>query len=159
MAQPITTIHKRVLTEEEMKQQKLEELKTLLADNDEALNQTLEIVRELHKSGMLEAASSMLKAKEKIAKIAIGQVSREPVTNLINNAIGAAEALTNVDPEVTTKLINSVVKGMNEANEHAQSPKQIGLFDLLKALKDPDINRAIGFGMQFLKGLGKGLKD
>lgn len=158
MAKPITTIQKRVLTEEETKQQKLEELKTLLADNDEALNQTLEIVRELHKSGMLEAASSMLQAKDKIAKIAVGQVSREPITNLINTVMGATSALTTVDPEVTTKLVNSVVSGMNEANEQAQNPKQIGMFELFKALKDPDINRAIGFGMHFLKGMGKGLK-
>ncbi len=29
----------------------------------------------------------------------------------------------------------------------------------MKVLKDPDINRAIGFGLHFLKGMGKGLKD
>ena len=28
----------------------------------------------------------------------------------------------------------------------------------MKVLKDPDINRAIGFGLHFLKGMGKGLK-
>ncbi|MFC3884883.1 DUF1641 domain-containing protein [Bacillus songklensis] len=159
MAKPITMIQKNALTEEEMKQQKLEELKALLADNDQALNQTLEIVRELHNSGILEAANSMLQAKDKIAKIALGQVSRKPITNLINNAMGAAGALTNIDPEMTTKLVNSVVTGMNEANQHVQSKKQVGLFDLMKAMKDPDINRAIGFGMHFLKGMGKGLKD
>ncbi len=28
----------------------------------------------------------------------------------------------------------------------------------MKVLKDPDINRAIGFGLHFLKGMGKGIK-
>ena len=29
----------------------------------------------------------------------------------------------------------------------------------MKVLKDPDINRAIGFGLHFLKGMGKGLQE
>ena len=46
------------------------------------------IVGELNDIGMLEAANSMLKQKEPIAKIVLGQVTREPVTNLINNNDG-----------------------------------------------------------------------
>lgn len=37
--------------------------------------------------------------------------------------------------------------------------KKIGMLDLVKVLNDPDINRAIGFGIHFMKGLGKGLKE
>lgn len=158
MAQPITAIQKLVRTEEEQKQQKLEDLKTLLADNEEALNKMLDIVGELHDIGVLEAANAMLQAKEKIAKIALGQVTREPVTNLINNLMGAAGALTNLDPELTKKLVSSVTTGMDAGSKHLQSNKKIGVLDLLKVLNDPDINRAVGFGIHFLKGMGKGLK-
>jgi uncharacterized protein YjgD (DUF1641 family) len=28
---------------------------------------------------------------------------------------------------------------------------------LIKSLKDPDVNRAVKFGLHFLKGMGKGL--
>src|SRR4051812_22879299 len=104
MALPITMIKKSAQTEEQMKQQKLEELTALLAQNDEALTKTLDIIRELNNAGALEAASSMLQSKEKIAKIAVSQVGREPITNMINNLMGAAGMLTNVDAEVTTKL-------------------------------------------------------
>ncbi|MDM5154446.1 DUF1641 domain-containing protein [Bacillus sp. DX1.1] len=159
MAAPIKAIQKQELTEEEQKQQKLEDLKALLADNEEALNQMFNIVGELNDIGMLEAASSMLKAKEPIAKIILGQVTREPVTNLINNMMGAAGALTELDPELTKKLVSSVLTGMDEGDQHLQSNKKVGILDLMKVLKDPDINRAIGFGLHFLKGMGKGLKD
>lgn len=104
MAAPIKTIQKHELTEEEIKQQKLEDLKELLANNEEALNQMFHIVGELNDIGMLEAANSMLKAKEPIAKIVLGQVTRKPVTNLINNMMGAAGALTELDPELTKNL-------------------------------------------------------
>ncbi|MFD0771157.1 DUF1641 domain-containing protein [Bacillus sp. CGMCC 1.60114] len=159
MAAPIKAIQKQELTEEEQKQQKLEDLKLLLANNEEALNQMFNIVGELNDIGMLEAANSMLKAKEPIAKIVLGQVTREPVTNLINNMMGAAGALTELNPELTKKLVSSVLTGMDEGNEHLQSNKKVGILDLMKVLKDPDINRAIGFGLHFLKGMGKGLKD
>ncbi|AIK37208.1 hypothetical protein BG07_484 [Bacillus pseudomycoides] len=159
MAAPIKAIQKQGLTEEEQKQQKLEGLKELLANNEEALNQMFNIVGELNDIGMLEAANSMLKAKEPIAKIVLGQVTREPVTNLINNMMGAAGALTELNPELTKKLVGSVLTGMDEGNQHLQSNKKVGILDLMKVLKDPDINRAIGFGLHFLKGIGKGLKD
>ncbi|WP_242219390.1 DUF1641 domain-containing protein [Bacillus cereus group sp. BfR-BA-01380] len=159
MAAPIRAIQKQELTEGEQKQQKLEDLKTLLADHEEALNQMFNIVGELNDIGMLEAANSMLQAKEPIAKIVLGQVTREPVTNLINNMMGAAGALTELDPELTKKLVSSVLTGMDEGNQHLQSNKKVGILDLMKVLKDPDINRAIGFGLHFLKGMGKGLKD
>ncbi|QWH60290.1 DUF1641 domain-containing protein [Bacillus mycoides] len=159
MAAPIQAIQKQELTEEELKQQKLEALKELLANNEDALNQMFNIVGELNDMGMLEAANSMLKAKEPIAKIVLGQVTREPVTNLINNMMGAAGALTELDPELTKKLIGSVLTGMDEGNQHLQSNKKVGILDLMKVLKDPDINRAIGFGLHFLKGMGKGLKE
>ncbi|PEB42102.1 DUF1641 domain-containing protein [Bacillus pseudomycoides] len=157
MAAPIKAIQKQGLTEEEQKQQKLEGLKELLANNEEALNQMFNIVGELNDIGMLEAANSMLKAKEPIAKIVLGQVTREPVTNLINNMLGAAGALTELNPELTKKLVGSVLTGMDEGNQHLQSNKKVGILDLMKVLKDPDINRAIGFGLHFLKGMGKGL--
>ncbi|CAM3858619.1 DUF1641 domain-containing protein [Bacillus paramycoides] len=159
MAAPIQVIQKQELTEEEIKQQKLEDLKELLANNEDALNQMFNIVGELNDIGMLEAANSMLKAKEPIAKIVLSQVTREPVTNLINNMMGAAGALTELDPELTKKLVGSVLIGMDEGNQHLQNNKKIGILDLMKVLKDPDINRAIGFGLHFLKGMGKGLKD
>ncbi|MBL2556913.1 DUF1641 domain-containing protein, partial [Klebsiella pneumoniae] len=62
MAAPIKMIQKQELTEEEIKQQKLDDLKELLANNEDALNQMFNIVGELNDIGMLEAANSMLKA-------------------------------------------------------------------------------------------------
>ena len=159
MAQPITEIQKQQLTEEQEKQQKLEKLTTLLANNEEALDKVLAIMSELNHIGVLEAANSALQAKEDIAKIALEQVTREPVTNLINTLMGVAGAFTNTNPELTTKLVNSAIKGMDEAHDYLQTNQQIRVVDLLKSLKDPDVNRALGFGLHFLKGMGKELKN
>ncbi|OZI10794.1 hypothetical protein CEW92_15305 [Bacillaceae bacterium SAS-127] len=158
MAAPITTIQKQQLTEEQMKEQKLEDLKALLSENEEALNQIFSIVGELNKVGALEAATKLLQAKEEVAGIVLHQVSREPVTNLINHFMGVAGVMTAMDPEMTKKLVSSLNSGIDEAKQ-IKNDEKVGVFDLMKVLKDPDVNRAVNFGVHFLKGLGKGLKE
>jgi uncharacterized protein YjgD (DUF1641 family) len=158
MAQPITTVRKNIKTEKQIQQDKLSELQTALAEKDEALTKTLDIIGELNSMGALDAANAVLEAKEKIAGIALGQATREPVTNMINNLMGAAGVLTKMDPEMTTKLLDSVVAGVKQGENFMESEKKIGVFDLMKVLNDPDINRAIGFGLNFLKGMGQELK-
>ncbi|MGG0409542.1 DUF1641 domain-containing protein [Peribacillus simplex] len=158
MAAPITEIHNPI-TEEEIKLQNLEELKTLITDNEDALNNMFKIVNELNDSGVFEAATSMLQGKEQIAKIALQQITRQPVTNLINTLMGATGALMNADAAQSTKLLNSALAGIDEGNKFLQTDKKIGVMDLMKTMNDPDINRAIGFGVHFLKGMGKELKE
>ncbi len=159
MAKPIQTIKKIELTEEQKKAQSLENLLSEVAQNKDSLLETLHLLQELHDSGILEALGSLVKAKESVAKIAVGQLTRPPVTNMINNAMAAGGALTAIDPEMTQKLMASVANGLQKAEQGLQSGEKVGILDLVKVLKDPDINRAIGFGLNLLKGVGEGLKE
>ncbi|MDQ0218823.1 DUF1641 domain-containing protein [Peribacillus cavernae] len=159
MAQPITFIQKKVLTAEELQQQKLDELKSLLSENEEALNKLMGIVGQLNDIGVLGAAHSIIQSKEKITKVALEQVSREPVTNLLNVLMGATGAIMQADPHATEKVVKSSIAGLHAANEHLNSNKKVGARDIMKVLNDPDINRSIGFGIHFLKGMGKALKN
>ncbi|MDD1502132.1 DUF1641 domain-containing protein [Lysinibacillus sp. CNPSo 3705] len=158
MAAPITTIKKAQLTEEQLKEEKLENLKQLLSENEEMVNQVFTIMAELNDIGALEAATKLLEAKEDVAHIALGQLTRKPVTNIINNLMGVAGALTELNPETTTKLVEGLNTGINEANKAVESDEKVSAFKLFKMLNDPDVNRAVNFGVHFLKGLGKGLK-
>lgn len=157
MAQPIRSINKKQLTEEELKIEALEKLTKELAEKKEAMNQTLNILEELHDSGILEAALAMLKAKAQIAETALGQVTRKEVTNIINNAMGAAGMLSSIEPAQTQKVLSGVAKGFNTAMETPE--EKLGMLGLLKLMKDPDVNRAMGFGLRFLKGMGQELKE
>uniref|UniRef100_UPI0035B508D0 DUF1641 domain-containing protein n=1 Tax=Parageobacillus toebii TaxID=153151 RepID=UPI0035B508D0 len=95
-----------------------------------------------------------------IAKIVIGQANRKPVTTMINHVIGMAQLLTNLDPQLTTKLLESTASSIAEAYKQTKEPdKKIGIFDLLKAMNDPDINRAIRFVLSALKEIGKRLNE
>jgi len=159
MAVPITGIKKQQLTEEQLKEQKLNNLKELLSENEEAVNQVFSIMAELNDIGALEAAMKLLEAKEEVAHIALGQLTRKPVTNIINNLMGVAGALTELNPKTTTKLIEGLNTGVDEARKAIKSNEKVSAFKLMKMINDPDVNRALNFGVHFLKGLGKGLKE
>jgi uncharacterized protein YjgD (DUF1641 family) len=159
MAKPIHIIKRTELTEEQKKEQSLESLLSEVAENKDSLVETLDLLQELHNSGILEGINSLVKTKEEVAKIAVGQMTREPVTNMINNAMAAGGVLTQMDPEMTKKLMGSVAKGLEKAEQGLQSNSTTGILDIMKALKDPDMNRAITFGLNLLKGIGEELKD
>ena len=158
MATPINSIRKNVLTDEQITEQKLESLKQLVSENDSAVQQILKLVGELDSIGALEAANKMLEAKEEVANIALGQLTSKPVTNMINNMMGAAGALASLDPAVTEKLVGGLMSGVDEANKAVAENDKISTFQLVRMMKDPDVNRAMNFGIHFLKGLGSNLK-
>ncbi|MEJ8545161.1 DUF1641 domain-containing protein [Brevibacillus borstelensis] len=159
MAKPTTKIVQPVLTEEEKRSKALEQVLSDTALNADGIRETIKLLQELHQSGILGAVVSLVEAKEEVAKIAVGQLVRPQVTNAINNAMAVAETLTEIEPEMTKKLAGSLAKGLKKAEEGLRQEEKVGIFDLIKALQDPDINRAVAFGMNLLKGMGQGLKD
>lgn len=158
MAIPITSIKKNEQTAEQVKQKKLAELQSLIAKQDEAIHKILEVTGELDEIGLFDALHAIVKAREDIARIAVDQLSREPVTHLINHLLHLSSALSTIDPEVTNKLATSLKVGIEEA-ELSKTFQKVSIFQLMTALNDPDINRAITFGLNFLKGIGKGIEE
>ncbi|MED4877638.1 DUF1641 domain-containing protein [Anoxybacillus geothermalis] len=158
MAKPIATIQKRQMSEEEKRAEALAKLKAAVGDSEEAVRELLDVIEQLHESGLLEAASALLKSREKVAKIVVGQLNQKPVTTMINHAFALAGLASSLDPEKTAKLLEHIAEGAMEAYEQtAVETKKIGLFDLLKALNDPDVNRAIRFFLSVLKAIGQRL--
>ncbi|MBP0725739.1 DUF1641 domain-containing protein [Bacillus sp. RG28] len=159
MAKPITKIDEPVLTEKEIQAQSLEKVLQDLSQNADGIIETIKLLQELHDSGILGAINNLVAAKEQVAKILVGQMLRPPVITAINNAMAAAGAITEIDPETTKKLMGGLSKGLQKAEEGFQSNKKVGVFELVKLIRDPDVNRVIKFSLNLLKGLGEGLKD
>lgn len=59
MATPITTIKKETKTAEQIKLEKIEELKELLAENEDAVSKTMTLMNELNDLGIFDAATSI----------------------------------------------------------------------------------------------------
>ncbi|MGM7722106.1 DUF1641 domain-containing protein [Metabacillus sp. Hm71] len=159
MAKPITKIKEPVFSEEETQANRLESVIQNLAENADGIQETIKLLQELHESGVLEAVNCLIEAKEKVAKIAVGQMLRPPVTNAINNGMAAAGALTELDPEMTKKILNGMTRGIQTAEKELRANKKMGVFDLVKLMRDTDVNRALTFSFYLLQGIGSGLKE
>ena len=61
-----------------------------------------------------------------------------------------------LEPETLVDWASQFGRAMREA-QNTPSPK-LGLFGMLRALNDPDRQRALGFSLHFLKSLGKQMK-
>ena len=72
--------------------------------------------------------------------------------------MAGAGILTALDPATIQQLSKSVQKGLSEAEQGNDEGQKTGVLQLMKAINDPDINRALTFGMNFLKGMGRGLE-
>jgi len=158
VAKPITVIQKRQVTEEEKRAEALVKLKTAVGDSEEAVHELLEFIEQLHESGVLEAANALLKAREDVAKIVVSQLNQKPVTTMINHVFALAGLAASLDPERAAKLLEHIASGAIEAYEETSiQSKKVGLFELFKALNDPDINRAVRFFLSALKAIGQRL--
>ncbi len=157
MAEPIQTITRMAQTDREREAAALEHLVSTIAQNRDVLEETIGLLQELHTSGLLEALSALLAAREKVAKILVEQAVRPEVTTLLNHLMCVAGGLTRVEPETTGTLMSGLSQGIQRGQEMAQTDQKIGLFDLVRAVKDPDVNRSLKFAVGFLGGFGKAL--
>ena len=122
VAKEITVIKKKVVTEEEQKQQVADELLNELSNNREAVEETMRLLAQLQKAGILDAQLVYL-CEGRCFKIAVEQLNREPVKNALNNMMGAGEALSSVDPEITKQITSSLVTGLQFATDELNSGK------------------------------------
>jgi uncharacterized protein YjgD (DUF1641 family) len=158
MAKPITSIKKSESTEAELQGQALAELVSVIAKNGPALQETLKIIQLLHESGVLEVIGALIQAREKVVEIGVSQLSKPTMTRGVNNVMSAVGMLGELEPEMIKKVFEGIVNGVQHSTEKVNANEKTGLFDLMKAYKDPDVNRALTIMLGFLKGMGEKLK-
>jgi len=154
MAKPITTIRKKELSNEEKRKQNLSEIEQALADNKEAILEGIECMKKLHESGALELFNALISRKEQVLENIVKEAKKEPNLKTLKNLSGLIMLFGSFDIEKVQMMSAKVNNGIKEAMDH-RNTKSTSLFQLLTALKDPDINRAVTMLMKFLKGMGK----
>ncbi|EAD1385514.1 DUF1641 domain-containing protein [Listeria monocytogenes] len=158
MAEPISTIRDTKKTPEELEQERLEQMKADIAEQDSGFVEIVETVKLLQESGALEALNSAIKARGDITKTFLNEWRKEPMTNAINNMMISSKLLIDTKPEQTEEMIANMKNAAKKAEESAKKEEIMGMLAMMKALKDPDINRALRYGITFLKEVGQTLK-
>lgn len=156
MAKPITTIKKLEISNEEKRKQAITEIEQALTDNKEAVLEGITFLGKLHDSGLLEIANALLSNRHQILENVIKEAGKRPNIDILKNAANLFMLLGTIDIEKLKLMTEKLDAGMAEAAASINEDKTTSIFQLIGALKDPDINRSITMLLQFLKGMGKG---
>lgn len=155
MAKAIKQIEKTTPSSEELHDQDIAALLKQIAENRQAISTSLNILNELQQTGVLDTLNGLLKTRVKVASIAMEQVNQPSMHNIIRNGFNTIEFLGALDPEKLKVILNAVSKGLDETSERIGQNEPIGLWGMMKTIRDPDVNTALSSMLGFLNGMGK----
>ncbi|MEN1970332.1 DUF1641 domain-containing protein [Lentibacillus sp. N15] len=154
MANPITSINRMEVPEDVMQERQLEDVVKAVSANKDAILQGIELLASLHDQGILEMVNALIVHKEEAIENVMSELNKDQYTSILENlgkAVFLIGELRMDDIQYFTEKIN---RGLDEARIYERTERTRPM-DLLKALKDPEINKSITMLLQFLRGMGK----
>ncbi|MGZ4111299.1 MAG: DUF1641 domain-containing protein [Tumebacillaceae bacterium] len=154
MAKATTRIEKSIPNPIEEQAQSLGQLLQAITANKDALLLLLDIVKELHELGLLEAMQAMLKNRHDISLIGLAQLNKPGAARILKNGMNALQFLSSIDPAELEPLLKGVAGGVKYAAEADTSGQQMGLFGMVKTMRDPEVMASMQVLFHFLRGMG-----
>jgi uncharacterized protein YjgD (DUF1641 family) len=155
LAKAITNITRHVPTAEEQLGRAKEEILEAAAKNKESILLLLDVVNDLKQAGVLEMAHAFISNRHQIGVNGINQLNKSGTQNLIKNSIGAVQFLAKLEPDKLELLLDALASGADNAIQKSGKTEKVGVFGMLKAMGNSDIQAALGFLLNFLRGVGK----
>ncbi|MDA8353140.1 MAG: DUF1641 domain-containing protein [Firmicutes bacterium] len=159
MAKAITQIEPPRQDPGEERALSLEQLLQTVVQHQEALSVTMDILGELHRAGILEIAQGLLKNREEVGAIAINQLNQPEAHRMIKNGMAGLQWLGRIDPDQLHSVAQAAENGMEQALEARDGHKPIGLWELARQARDPEVRTSLGMLTRFLQGMGKAVRS
>lgn len=154
MAKPTNVIARAVKTPEEERATALESLLEGASDNSQSLLEALALLETLHQRGILEALAAFFQKGDVVLGIAMDTLAQPAYSKAAKNALILAQTLSSLDEETMAASQRMVASGA-QGFANAQPPaKPLGIFDILRSLKDPDVSAGLAAILGLLKGIG-----
>jgi len=154
MAKAITQIVKEVPKPEVLQAQAEQEILQSLAKHKDSVLQLLELVHDLKEAGLLEMAHAFVSNRHQIGVIGINQLNKSGAQNMIKNGMGTLQFLARLQPDQLNLLFGALSSGIGYAAEKTETNERQGLWGLLKTMRRADIQRALHFMINLLRGMG-----
>lgn len=149
MAEPITAIQKR---NEKEQVQMVEALDPEQLEN--TVNSIMRVTDALQSSGLLKVITALLEHYDDTVRIMVDQLSTEKTSQFINNLLTIYTLLSSIDQKRLLFIIENVSETINSADKF-KSQETLGLFSLLRLMKDPDVSAGLRAAFNVLGGLSR----
>ena len=155
MAKAIRQINKSIPTEEELQLQAISDIMKAIGENRDAIVTSLDILKNLHDLGVLQAVQGLLEQRVDVATIALKQINQPAMHNTIKNAFNAIKFLGTVKPEQLQLILQGLGQGLERTSENNQQQEHQSLWKMSKSLRDPDVKASLSTALEFLQGMGE----
>lgn len=155
MAEPITNIKKMTYSDEEVKEGNLGEVLAAVSDNKDAILKGITLLRTLDDNGMLDVTDALIKQRKAAMDNIFSELNKPTYSGVLENVSKLVFLLGDIDVDKLGQFTERINQGMMETNI-SNPDEKASVTGLIKALKDPEINRSITMILQFLRGMGRG---
>lgn len=154
MAERITKINRIQKSEEQIKQENLDEVTAAIADNKDSILKAINLISTLDDAKLLDALSGAVKGRGVIANKFAVELNKEQYTGLISNMASLVFLLGDLDVDDLSTMLNKVNKGLRVANQ-ANPNQKTSITGLMGILKDDEMNRSLTYMLNLLKGMSR----
>ncbi|WP_404452396.1 DUF1641 domain-containing protein [Virgibacillus necropolis] len=154
MANPITKIKRMEIPEEVAQEQNMAEVTKAVSENKDAILKGIDFLSTLNENGMLDMTHALVKQKETALDNIMRELNKPQYSATLENISKLFLFLGELNVDELKHFTDKLNHGMEEALAFDNSEKT-SYMDLIKALKDPEINRSITMLLEFLRGMGK----
>ncbi len=158
MALPITHIHKEIESSTAAKDRTVSDALELLEKHKETLDHLLTTITAVDRAGILTMTSSSIEAREKIAIIALEQLTSPTITTAIQNVMNIVSVFSQLDEQQVKQGTLALQAGLEEGFTESKNAAPMNLFNVVSMLQDADVRRALTFSFGLLKGMGRTLQ-
>ncbi len=149
MAKPITTIERATATEA---------LPLHAEPEAVAMAEFQRLLVLAHERGVLQALNRFLEAPDATLGTATDWATQPGNLAVVKHALLFYNTLQSIDPRAVQALLNGLDGAAAAAATGKDEGKVLGFFGLLRALRDPDVNRGMRFLLRMAAGLGRSVR-
>lgn len=151
MAQPITTVPQEVFRNDEI----AEPLRT--PEQIKSVEKVIRLCEALDNAGWLDILIGAVEQRGELLSVLANEASKPGVVQTVKSVINLGQAVTNLNSSALTTTLQGVSDGLHRIEHDALEVK--GIWDVLKASRDPDVSRAFSAILTVLKSIGEHLQN
>ncbi|WYP25172.1 DUF1641 domain-containing protein [Alkalihalobacillus sp. FSL W8-0930] len=155
MAKATTTIKRRSISDEELREQELQEIQQLLVQHKDAISETFEIIQHMQDRRILPMLTALFSEGDKVLDILMRTIDNPETASSLKNMLLMAGVLGRLNVEQLEPLVLKINQGIARVADFEKNGEQPHALSLAKAIMDPEFRQALHVGVAFMKGLGE----
>ncbi|HLR74551.1 MAG TPA: DUF1641 domain-containing protein [Virgibacillus sp.] len=156
MAKPITNIERMKVSSRTIEKENISQITEAISENKEAVLKGIQLLATVHESGILDMLHAVIKQRDVALANLVNELNKPKYTATLENLNKLFLFLGELNMDELHHLVQKVNEGLVDVRQ-LTSDKKTSYIDLLKAMRDPDINKSVTMLLQFLRGMGSAI--